>query len=180
MFAAIADLPLFIAGSLLLLWCSRHPLRHPESHGFWRFFAWECILVVAILNRQEAGPQWASESCLQFSVVLLITGLWGIFRRGRIARGREAASLYTWERTTVLVESGIYRWVRHPMYASLLALVWGMYLRHIDLPSLFPTLLATYFLWRTALADEDECLAYFGEAYRDYMRRTHRFIPWLV
>jgi protein-S-isoprenylcysteine O-methyltransferase Ste14 len=29
----------------------------------------------------------------------------------------------------------------------------------------------------TALADERECLDYFGPAYAEYMRRTRRFIP---
>lgn len=180
MFSAIADLPLFIAGSALLLWFSRYPLRHPGSHGFWRFFAWECILIVAILNRQEVGYQGISELLLQFSVLLLVAGLWGIFRRGCIACRSDASGFYVWERTTTLVESGIYRWIRHPMYASLLALAWGMYSRHADLRSLIPALLASYFLWRTALADERECVNYFGDAYRDYMRRTRRFLPWLV
>jgi protein-S-isoprenylcysteine O-methyltransferase Ste14 len=180
MFAAIPDLPLFAIVSALLLWSSRRPLRHPGSHGFWRFFGWECILAVAILNRQEAGPQWLSETLLQISVVLLLAGLWGIFRRGRIARRPEAASFYVWERTTALVESGVYRWIRHPMYTSLLMLAWGMYFRHADLRSLLPAVLASYFLWRTALADESECVAYFGDAYRDYMQRTRRFLPWLV
>ena len=32
----------------------------------------------------------------------------------------------------------------------------------------------------TALREEQECLAHFGEAYQDYMRRTRRFVPFLL
>ena len=40
-------------------------------------------------------------------------------------------------------------------------------------------LLASLALWLTARCDEAECLAYFGEAYRDYMGRSRMFIPWV-
>ena len=37
---------------------------------------------------------------------------------------------------------------------------------------------STLFLGLTATADERECLAYFGQPYADYMRRTpRRFFP---
>ncbi len=43
---AFTDTQLILAGSLLVAWLSRRPLRHPGSHGFYRFFAWEGILVL--------------------------------------------------------------------------------------------------------------------------------------
>ena len=38
---------------------------------------------------------------------------------------------------------------------------------------------ASLLLQRTAMAEERECLAYFGKPYSDYMQRTRRFIPFL-
>ncbi len=38
------DLTLLLAGTALVVWLSRKPLRKPGSHGFYRFFAWEAIL----------------------------------------------------------------------------------------------------------------------------------------
>jgi protein-S-isoprenylcysteine O-methyltransferase Ste14 len=32
----------------------------------------------------------------------------------------------------------------------------------------------------TALSDERECIAHFGDAYRAYMRGTKRFLPFVV
>jgi len=175
----IADLPLFAVGSAALLWVSRKPLGHPGSHGFWRFFAWEAILAVIVLNRDAEGGQFISQSLLLLSLFLLALALIALLRRGRTSARRQDAALYGWEKTTALVTDGIYACIRHPMYASLLALNWGMSFRALSLPGLLLATLASYFLVRTALAEEHECIAYFGEAYRRYMDRSWRFIPWL-
>ena len=39
---------------------------------------------------------------------------------------------------------------------------------------------ATLALVFTARADEAGCIEYFGEQYRDYMRRPKRFVPFVV
>jgi protein-S-isoprenylcysteine O-methyltransferase Ste14 len=39
---------------------------------------------------------------------------------------------------------------------------------------------ASGFLMATAMAEERENLARFGAAYAGYMRRTRRFVPWVV
>ena len=176
----IADLPLFAGGTVALLWWSRKPLRQPGSHGFYRFFAWEAILALIVLNRESSGDQFWSESLLQLSLVPLVFGFIALRWRGRSDQpGRDDGSLYGWEKTTALVTNGIYRFIRHPMYAALLGLAWGMSLRAISLPGLILALIATWFLLRTAKAEEGECIAYFGQTYIDYMQRTRRFIPWL-
>ena len=36
----------FIAGTAVLAYFSRASFRVPKSHGFYRFFAWELILVL--------------------------------------------------------------------------------------------------------------------------------------
>ena len=41
---------LFGLGSLILAYISRASLRAPRSHGFYRFFAWEAILALLLLN----------------------------------------------------------------------------------------------------------------------------------
>lgn len=37
-----------------------------------------------------------------------------------------------------------------------------------------------HFLYLTALFDEKECVKYFGNRYREYMKRTKRFIPFII
>jgi len=77
------------------------------------------------------------------------------------------------------VTTGIYRYIRHPLYSSLLLLAWGIFFK---LPSLVGGILvitATIFLVLTAKADEAECTKFFGPAYQEYMKRTRRFVPHL-
>ena len=76
--------------------------------------------------------------------------------------------------------SGIFRHVRHPMYSSLLFLAWGAYFKSCSWVALGLVVAATAALVATALAEERECRAYFGPAYRDYEARTKRFIPFVV
>ena len=63
------------------------------------------------------------------------------------------------------------------MYTALLCLAWGVFLQRFTWLGLVLVLMATVVLFITAYCEEKECLAYFGEAYRDYMRRTRRFVP---
>ncbi|MCB0639359.1 MAG: hypothetical protein KDC54_22190, partial [Lewinella sp.] len=76
-------------------------------------------------------------------------------------------------------EEGLFRYIRHPMYASLLLLSWGILLKHPTLDGLVVSIASTIFLYLTAIHDERECIAYFGAPYEAYMRRTRRFIPFL-
>jgi protein-S-isoprenylcysteine O-methyltransferase Ste14 len=76
-----------------------------------------------------------------------------------------------------VVLGGVYRVVRHPQYTCLaisgvgMALLWPRYLVLLS----FVTMLFAY--WFLARLEERECLARFGDGYRDYLRRTHRFLP---
>ncbi|BAL27321.1 isoprenylcysteine carboxylmethyltransferase family protein [Azoarcus sp. KH32C] len=176
----ISDLPLFLGGSTGLLWLSRKPLRSPGSHGFYRFFVWETILALTVLNREPAGDQLLSESLLQLSLLPLLLGFIALRRRGKTdVAHREDEALYSWEKTTELITGGIFGLIRHPMYSALLGLDWGMYFRAASWLGFALALFGSGCLLLTALADEKECVAYFGQAYINYMRSTRRFIPWL-
>jgi protein-S-isoprenylcysteine O-methyltransferase Ste14 len=83
------------------------------------------------------------------------------------------------EKTTTLVTSGAYRYIRHPVYGSLLYGTLGVFLKN---PSLVAGLLAMTsmgLLVITARVEEAECLEFFGTSYKEYMRRTKMFIPFV-
>jgi protein-S-isoprenylcysteine O-methyltransferase Ste14 len=44
----------------------------------------------------------------------------------------------------------------------------------------FVALLSSVLLWFTSSGDEKECIAYFGDSYREYMTVTKRFIPFIL
>ncbi|PKO86437.1 MAG: isoprenylcysteine carboxyl methyltransferase [Betaproteobacteria bacterium HGW-Betaproteobacteria-12] len=173
-------------GTAANLWLSRRALRAPGGHGFYRFFAWEAILGLLVLNHEPWGQdpysphQLVSWLLMLLSIALVYLGASQLVRRGSAAPERGDETLYAFEKTTRLVTNGIYAYIRHPMYASLLALAWAAYLQDPNLTGTLIAAFATLSLQLTAMADEKECLAYFGAEYANYMRRTRRFIPWLL
>ena len=80
----------------------------------------------------------------------------------------------------MLVTTGIYRYIRHPMYSSLLFLAWGALLKSVTEITLTLAGVATLALIVTAKVEETENLDRFGDEYRDYMRRTRLFVPFLL
>ena len=88
--------------------------------------------------------------------------------------------MFRWENTEMLVTTGIYRYIRHPMYSSLLFLAWGALLKSVTPGTLILTGIATLALVVTAKVEEAEDLARFGEEYRNYMQRTRLFVPFLL
>jgi len=176
----------FVLGSSALTAISWKPLHAPRSHGFYRFFAWECILGLFLVNvgvwfkQPGAWNQLISWSLLMVSLIPLALGVHSLRTRGRPAEQREEDSaLYDFEKTTALVTGGIYRHIRHPLYSSLLWLTWGIFFKSISWVSLGLSIIATLFLVATAKADEAECVRFFGISYRDYMKRTRMFIPYI-
>jgi protein-S-isoprenylcysteine O-methyltransferase Ste14 len=79
----------------------------------------------------------------------------------------------------VLVSSGVYRRIRHPLYASLLCFAWGVVLKAPSPASAFLGGAVTILLDLTAGAEEQESRAKFGPACEGYAGRTRRFIPFL-
>jgi protein-S-isoprenylcysteine O-methyltransferase Ste14 len=80
----------------------------------------------------------------------------------------------------VVVESGPYRWIRHPSYTGGLLTVLGI-LVCLTNPVSFLGLVAPLAGYAYRIRVEENALARsLGEPYRSYMRRTKRLIPFLV
>jgi protein-S-isoprenylcysteine O-methyltransferase Ste14 len=177
----------FIALSLVLFYISRSSLRAPRSHGFYRFFAWEFILALFLLNVEvwfrDPGSwnQLISWLLLILSIVPLVFGIRSLKALGKPTQKREGEpQLLAFEKTSTLVTTGIYRYIRHPLYSSLLLLTWGIFFKAPFGLGLVFALGATVFLVLTARADEAECILFFGTEYQIYMKRTRIFIPFIL
>lgn len=176
----------FAGFSVILIYISRASLRSPRSHGFYRFFAWEFILALFLLNLEVwfrnpfSSHQLISWILLIVSLVPLAFGVQRLSTQGKPVDHREDdPQLLAFEKTTKLVTTGIYGYIRHPLYSSLLLLAWGIFFKY---PAWFGALLvlgASMFLFATAKADEAECIRFFGPSYQTYMKRTKMFLPFL-
>jgi protein-S-isoprenylcysteine O-methyltransferase Ste14 len=165
----------FIILSVLLLAFTR---SRPHRHRTYRFLAFESLLGLVLLQtdhwfQDPLSPlQLFSWFFLTSSLLLALHGFWLL----RTA-GSPAGDI---ENTTLLVTRGAYRCIRHPLYCSLLLLGIGALLKR---PALFSALLFSSlaaFVFATGKVEEHDNLKRFGEAYREYMKGTKMFIPYLV
>lgn len=179
------NLILFGILSLPVIIVSWRSLFSLSNHGFYRFLSWECIVWLLLNNYHFwftdplSTKQLISWILLIISLYMLLAGLIEIKKSGRQDKSRKEASLYHFEKTTKLIDSGIYRHIRHPMYSSLLFLSWGIYFKNTEIHLLAAAALASVFLLATAIFDEKGCINYFGIEYKNYMKKTKRFIPFL-
>jgi protein-S-isoprenylcysteine O-methyltransferase Ste14 len=181
----IAKLAIFLTASGLLAYVSKASLRIPRSHGFYRFLAWECILILFLLvvdrwfHEPFSFTQLLSWLLLSVSAFLVLHGVHLLRLMGNPAQERSGEALLALEKTTTLVTEGAYRYIRHPLYSSLLFLTWGIFLKHPIALTGSVALAATALLIVTARVEEAECIQFFGHAYEQYMKRSKMFIPFL-
>ena len=116
---------------------------------------------------------------LFISAFLVLHAVVILRRYGQPGTQRGEESLIAFEKTTQLVTRGLYAYIRHPMYSSLLFLAWGIFLKDISWASGALVAASTACLVATARADEAECARYFGSSYLEYKKRTRMFIPYL-
>jgi protein-S-isoprenylcysteine O-methyltransferase Ste14 len=181
----IIQTTLFVFGTFFLLYVSRKSLLHLDAHGFYRFFVFECTMACVIVNL----PHWfcdpfsyvqiASWLFLLCSILLVILSFYFLSKFGGSEERKENTTNYEFENTVKLVTEGIYKYIRHPMYGSLLFLVIGALLKHVTPVTLILTIIALVFLLLTAKIEEKENIKFFGSAYEDYMDRTKMFVPFI-
>ena len=179
-----ARLVAFIAATVGLIIISRRALLNIRSHGFFRFVAWDAIVALILWNLPFwfADPFSISQLLAWIVLFASLFVLWlGVsrLRTGKPTDKRSENELYAFEKTSELVTSGIFRYIRHPLYASLMYLSWGAFLKDVSWISVTLMVVACVSLVATAKADEKECIQYFGAQYEQYMKRTKMFIPYL-
>jgi protein-S-isoprenylcysteine O-methyltransferase Ste14 len=168
---------IFVIGSFAIIWISIPSLRQPGSHGFYRFFVWEIILGMFALNLRSWFNHpfaWYQVLSWVFLFTSLVPIIYGVILLRTIGKPTDRL-----EATTRLVTSGIYRFIRHPLYASLFYLAWGIFFKSPSILDGCLVVVVTAFLFVTARADEAECLVKFGEEYAIYLKKTKMFIPFI-
>ncbi len=182
---AVIRITLFILLSIFLVVFSWRHLHNPKCHGFYRFFAFEGTLILVLLNipfwfKNPLSPlQLVSWIFISSSILFVVWGFHLLTKSGG-SRGRvESPENLPFENTVNLVMDGLYKYVRHPMYSSLLLLSWGALLKNITIYGILAVLITTAFLVATAKMEERENILFFGSSYEEYIKRTKMFIPYL-
>jgi protein-S-isoprenylcysteine O-methyltransferase Ste14 len=92
------------------------------------------------------------------------------------ALGRNVSPTVVTHDDHALVTSGPYRWIRNPLYTAGAALFTGLGLVSASAFLLVGALVALALVAIRLPSEEAELERRFGEAYRDYVRRTGRFL----
>jgi len=174
----IIKLIVFSIGTLGIIFMSLHSVSKLRSYGFLRFFAFESILVLILLNVEHwfrnpfSIAQIISWLLLIASVVMVSSGFYMLRMFGK---PKDVI-----DDTTALVTRGIYKYIRHPLYSSLILLAWGVFLKDISLVSLTLALVASSLPVVMAKVEEKENIKKFGEEYSSYIKATKMFIPFII
>ena len=173
------EIIIFIILTIIIAWLSWIiSLKDKRYHGIFRFVSFESILILVLLNY----PVWfinpfdwyqlISWVLLAGSLLVAFFGFYLFYHHGKPADGMEE--------TTALIKSGLYRYIRHPLYLSLILGGFGVMMKDLNWLSLILALVNLLALYLTARVEEKEMIKRFGKAYKDYMTGTTMFIPYII
>jgi protein-S-isoprenylcysteine O-methyltransferase Ste14 len=169
----------FLATLVFAYYTWRYAIVHPRRQGPYRFVAFEGITAIVLLNWRQwfvdpfSPLQLVSFTALAISIYLALASFILLRRHGRPEEH--------FEYTTELVTTNLYRFIRHPMYASLLFFAIGAYLKQpLYWPAAVVFAIVVVAIFLTARAEEQDLTEAFGQRYTDYMKTTTRFIPFML
>ena len=163
---------------LIILFSWFYSIRHKRYHGIPRFFAFESIYLLVLLNIRI----WFHDPFSLHQVIswtfLILSAYFGL--AGFLLLKRRGKSTGNFEDTTVLVRSGIYGIIRHPLYFSLFLLGTGVMMKNPGIPALILGIINFIAVYFTSKMEEKEMIEKFGDEYRNYMKETKMFVPFIL
>jgi protein-S-isoprenylcysteine O-methyltransferase Ste14 len=154
---------------------SRLPSLGPRGEGW---LIGQIVFIVAIAS--APGDVWAepARTVGQWSGALLAFGGAVLAARAVFDLGPNLTPFPRPRQTGVLVDHGIYRVLRNPVYAGLVLITVGWSLIHGSAIGLVLSIVFAGFLDLKARREEELLAAAFPD-YEAYRRRTKRFVPGL-
>lgn len=131
------------------------------------------LLIAGLIWRGQWGSLVSTICGVGLAILAAIFGIAGVR-----ALGRNLTPFPHPTGSARLVQHGIYRFVRHPLYTSVICMALGWALLWKSWPALGLAVLLAVFLSAKARVEERALLQQFPE-YLDYKRRVKSFIPWI-
>jgi protein-S-isoprenylcysteine O-methyltransferase Ste14 len=153
-------------------------IKYKRYHGIARFFAFESVFLLVMLNYKV----WFVNPFSPFQLIswiLLILSLYAVIT-GYLLLKRQGKPDRNFENTSLLVKSGIYGYIRHPLYLSVFLVGTGVMMKNPGPAQLILGVINLIAVYITALIEENEMISKFGGEYRAYMKETKMFIPFVL
>lgn len=152
-----------------------HPEMQEKEEKPEHMLIWVVFFVISLIPRIIFGP-------FLFPIPLVVDWIFGGFllflgiviwwRWSRLRREKDRGQLVT---------HGLYRYVRHPHYLSIIVMSFGVTFLMQSLIFLIFTLLTSIALYKEAEKEEKQLIKIYGEQYREYMEKVRwRFIPGVI
>ena len=147
-------------------------------------FIFNPLLVILAFNENRlliasSLPLWDYPVVAYIGLLLLIVG-GAVTLVGRAQLARFGSGVLHIEEDHSLITTGVFRLIRHPIYAGGVLGVVGFYMAFRSVVMLVLVSLLYFIVIRHRMLFEEEMLVEeFGEEYREYMKRTKRLIPFL-
>ena len=167
----------FVAWALFTITLLGFTLARSHPYRFSRFLAFQSILSLIFLN----APAWFVDPLSPLQVISWICLAGSLFLAGYgffqiKTQGNPAGDF---EDTTSLITIGLYRYIRHPLYTSLILFSLGAYFKTPSLLGMGLVIATLTGVFLTVRIEERFNLERFGDAYQVYMDQTKRFIPFI-
>jgi protein-S-isoprenylcysteine O-methyltransferase Ste14 len=108
---------------------------------------------------------------LILSFIVAVVGFYTFYSKGKPADQMED--------TSSLITTGLYNYIRHPLYLSLILMGFGILSKDAGIIQWIFALINFIALILTARVEEKEMIMKFGDDYNKYMKRTKMFIPFI-
>jgi protein-S-isoprenylcysteine O-methyltransferase Ste14 len=170
---------IFASGTIFIILFSWFlSIRYKRYHGISRFFAFESVFILLMLN----AHQWFKDPFSPVHIISWILLIFSIYpvTEGYILLKRKGRPTVNFENTSVLVRSGIYGYIRHPLYLSIFIFSTGVVLKDPGITQIILGIVTLVSIFITAKIEEGEMTAKFGPEYREYMKQTKMFVPGII
>ena len=153
-------------------------IKYKRYHGIARFFAFESVFILVLLDLKV----WFKNpfSLLQIISWILLTLSAYIAIAGYLLLKKKGNPDGNFENTSLLVKSGLYGYIRHPLYLSVFLVGTGVMLKDTGLLQIVLGLINMTAVYLTSRIEEKEMIVKFGDEYREYIRETKMFIPFVI
>ncbi len=158
----------------------------PHYHGAVYSIASGIVLALVVLLWQRSEvllyvltglPLLISRTLAALAVVVFVWGIKAL--KGFDPLGLRPIRAYLKgrpERPSTFVVRGPYRWVRHPLYFSVIVLIWSS--PELTADRLLFNVLWTAWIWLGTVLEERDLLTEFGDTYKTYQQDVPMLVPW--
>jgi len=166
-------------GSLLIVLFSWFlSIKQKRYHGIARFFSFESIFILVLLNIRIWFHNPFSP-CQIISWILLIMSVYFAIA-GYVLLKKIGKPTANFENTSILVKTGLYKYIRHPLYFSLFLLGTGVMMKDLQILQIIFGAMNLIVIYITARIEEREMISKFGNEYQEYKKETKMFIPYIL